>query len=110
MFDAADQAPTLIAEAFLDSVFVTPVSVENPVSEGFIKIFPTLSADGYVHVRPVANVQIRLIQVWDSVGRLVLNKPFSSSNMPIQLPPQSGVYYVMVETTKGRVVEKVVRQ
>ena len=110
MFDAADQAPTLIAEAFLDSVFVTPVSVENPVSEGFIKIFPTLSADGYVHVRPVAIVQIRLIQVWDSVGRLVLNKPFSGSNMPIQLPPQSGVYYVMVETTKGRVVEKVVRQ
>lgn len=110
MFDAADQAPTLIAEAFLDSVFVTPVSVKNAVNDDFVKIYPTLSADGYVHVRAVGNTLIRMVQVWDSAGHLVWNKPFTSDTVPIQLPPQSGVYYVMVETTKGRVVEKVVRQ
>ncbi|MFN0037478.1 MAG: hypothetical protein ACKVUS_20650 [Saprospiraceae bacterium] len=108
MFDAADRSPVLIAEAFLDSVFVTPVSVKNLSNEGFVKISPTLTHDGRVNVRPAGNVQIRRVQVWNSAGSLVWDKP--SANEPIQLPRQNGVYFVAVETAKGRVVEKVVRE
>lgn len=109
MFDAADRSPILIAETFLDSVFVTPVSVKNLANEGSIKVFPTLSSDGRVNVRAAGNIQIRRVQVWDSAGRMVWDKPFSSGD-PIQLPRQSGVYFVAVETGKGKVVEKVVRE
>ncbi len=109
MFDAADHSPTLIAEAFLDSVFVSPVAVKNIKNEGFVKIFPTLSKDGRVYVQPSGNTVIRRVQVWDSAGRLVLDQAFGKDHEPVQLPRQSGVYFVSVETSKGRVVEKVVR-
>ncbi|MDO8368531.1 MAG: multiheme c-type cytochrome [Saprospiraceae bacterium] len=108
MFDAADHSPTLIAEAILDSVFVTPVSTKSIENEGLVKVFPSLCADGRVNIRAFGNTQIRRVQVWDSGGRSVLNKPYSSE--PIQLPRQSGVYFVCVETERGRVVKKVVRE
>ncbi len=109
MFDAADHSPTLIAEAFLDSVFVSPVSIKSIDNEGFVKIFPTLTSDGRVYIRSVGNTPIRRVQVWDSAGRIVLDKPFGKDNEPIQLPRLSGVYFISVETGKGRVVQKVVR-
>ncbi|MFN0216803.1 MAG: hypothetical protein ACKVT2_21310 [Saprospiraceae bacterium] len=108
MFDAADHSPTLIAEASLDSVFVTPVSTKNIDNENFVKIFPTLVRDGRVQVLAYGNTRIRQVQIWDSSGRLVWNKPYSSE--PIQLPGQIGVYYVCVDTSKGRTVKKVVRE
>jgi len=107
MFDAADHSPTLIAEAVLDSVFVTPVSTKNVANEDFVKVFPSISTDGCVHIQPAGNIQIRRVQVWDSAGRQVWGKPFTGD--PIQLPRLSGVYFIGVETGKGRVVQKVVR-
>ena len=107
MFDAADHSPTLIAEAVLDSVFVTPVSTKNLDNKGLVSIFPSLSLDGRVNVQPKGNTQVRRVQVWDSAGRLVWEKP--ASDELIQLPRQSGVYFVSVDTAKGRVVKKVVR-
>ena len=110
MFDAADHSPTLIAEAVLDSVFVSPVAVKNIKNKGFVKIFPTLSKDGQVYVQPTGNTVIRRVQVWDSAGKLVLDQAFGKDQEPIQLPRQSGVYFVSVQTSNGRVVEKVVRE
>jgi len=109
MFDATDHSPTLIAEAILDSVYVSPVSVKNIAQAGLVKIYPSLNQDGRVNVRANGNVQIRHIQVWDAAGKRVWDKPNSSPFEPIQLPETRGVYYVVVETSGGRVVQKVVR-
>ena len=109
MFDAADHTPTLVAEAALDSVFVSPVSIQNIKNEGFVKIFPTLTLDGHIFIQPRGNVQINRVQVWNSSGQIVWDKPFSNSNEPLQLPQSRGVYFVSVQTNKGRILEKVVR-
>lgn len=109
MFDAADHSPTLIAEATLDSVYVSPVSVKNLAQTGLVKIFPSLSQDGRVNVWANGSIQIRHIQAWDSAGKRVWDKPNSSPFEPIQLPETRGVYYIVVETSGGRIVEKVVR-
>jgi hypothetical protein len=105
MFDAADHSPVLIAESVLDSVFVTPVSTQSIVNQNFVKITPTLSTDGNVAVEVIGNVQIRRIQVWDSAGKLLWSQP---NGEPLQLPRRSGIYFVAVETNRGKVVEKVV--
>ena len=110
MFDAADHSPTLIAEAILDSVMVSSVSIKNVQNEGLVKVFPSLSADGRVFVRAAGNTQIRRVQVWDASGKMVWNKPWNSNNEPLQLPEQKGLYFVSVETANGRVVKKVVRE
>lgn len=110
MFDAADHSPTLVAEAFLDSVFVSPVSIKNVDNEGFVRIFPSFSTDGRVQVQPTGNLQVSRVRAWNSAGQLVWDKPFGKGNEPIQLPRLSGVYFVSAETSRGRIVEKVLRQ
>lgn len=109
MFEAADQSPTLIAEASLDSVFVSPVSVKNLDNQNIVRVFPQLSLDGQVQVQPLGNTQIRRIQVWDSGGRMVLDKT-SGHGEPLRLPNERGLYFIAVETNKGRLVKKVVRE
>jgi hypothetical protein len=110
MFNAADHSPTLVAEAVLDSVFVSPVKVKNLQNEGLVKIFPTFSTDGRVFLQPSGNIRIQRVQVWDSAGRLVANSPFDQDHGPVQLPRLSGVYFISVETSMGRIVQKVVRE
>ena len=107
MFDAADKAPVLVAERILDSVFVSPVAVKNIEKQDFVKIFPTLSRDGQIRVQATQGVRIQRIQVWDTTGKLVWDRPASDV---IWLPKHRGTYLVAVMTEKGRVVEKVVRE
>ena len=107
MFEAADQSPVLVAEQVLDSVFVTPVAVENVAKQQLARVFPTLSRDGQVRIEVAAGVTIRQVQVWDASGRLVLDKPAADR---FRLPEKRGIYLVQVTTSKGRVVEKVVRE
>lgn len=107
MFDAADKSPVLVAERILDSVYVTPVAVKNAVRNQTVKVYPTLSRDGRVHVMPADGVVLRSVRVWDINGKLVWDKPASE---PLRLPQQRGTYLVEVFTDRGRVVEKIVRE
>jgi len=107
MFDAADRSPVLVAEQVLDSVFVSSVSTKNIDRQKFVKIFPTLNRDGRVTVQAAPGVRIHRIQVWDTAGNLVWDKPASET---IWLPKVRGTYFVAVTTERGKVVEKVVRE
>jgi len=107
MFDAADKSPSLVAEVMLDSVLVSTVSTKNIDNQGLVRVYPSLTQDGRVTVQAIGNAQIKRVQVWDAAGRLVWDKPLG--NTPIQLPAQSGVYYISVATEHGRVVKKVIK-
>lgn len=106
MFDAADRSPVLIAERVLDSILVSPVSTHQFDNQSLVSITPTLTSDGHVNIQLSGDVQLRRVQVWDSSGRLVWDQPARA----LWLPADKGVYFVAVETSKGRVVRKVLRQ
>ena len=106
MFDAADRSPVLVAERVLDSVMVTSVATHQVDNESFAQVSPSLSHDGKVSVLLSGDVQLRRVQVWDSAGRLVWDQP----SRELWLPADRGVYFVAIETSRGRVVRKVVRQ
>lgn len=107
MFDAADRAPVLVAERVLDSVYVSPVAVKNADNESFVKVFPTLSRDGRVFIQTSPGVRVLRVQVWDVSGKAVWDKPGGDA---VMLPEKRGVYIVSIATSRGRVVEKVVRE
>lgn len=109
MFNAADRSPILVAEALLDSIFVSPVAVHNPHQDAGLSIFPSLSLDGRITIRATGNTQLRRVQIWDAAGHLISTKLLQNSSEPYQLPPASGVYFVAVETSNGRIVRKIVR-
>jgi len=111
MFDAADRSPVLVAEAALDSVFVSSVSVKNAYNEVGLDVFPTLSTDGRVNLKARGNTQVGRVQVWDSSGRMVWDRKSEGSQPePVQLPRLSGYYFIVVETNHGRLTRKVLRQ
>ncbi len=107
MFDAADRAPILIAEKVLEGIYVTPVSTKNIENNGLVTITPTLNHDGLVFLKSIGNVNIKGVKVWDAAGRIVWN---GKNGEPVRLPEQRGVYFILVETNRGNVVEKVVRE
>ena len=107
MFDAADKAPILIAEKVLENVFVTPVSTKNLNNNGLVQISPTLCRDGIVYIKSIGNVDIKQVKGWNAAGQMVWE---GKGGEPIQLPKQRGIYFILVETTRGNVVEKVLRE
>ncbi|MBL7802521.1 MAG: hypothetical protein JNL02_02215 [Saprospiraceae bacterium] len=106
MFEAADRSPILVAEKTLGPVAVTPVSSKTP-TESAVRISPTLSTDGRVVVTTASGVTLRSVRVYDAHGRLVWDR---SADNTIWLPAERGVYYVAVETSRGRFMQKVARQ
>ncbi|MDX1912161.1 MAG: T9SS type A sorting domain-containing protein [Saprospiraceae bacterium] len=109
MFDAADRSPVLVAAQQLDSVYVSSVATKNLSIQGRVQVFPSLSTDGKVWVKAEGNVAVRRIQIWDAAGRLLFEQPRPGGE-PVSLPNERGMYFVVVETSKGKTVQKVVRQ
>jgi hypothetical protein len=108
MFDSADRSPVLIGETSLDSVFLSTVSVKNTVPASTVRVFPSYSQDGRVFVETSGSNVVTKVSVWDAAGRLVFSQN-GWPNGPLELPRQSGVYLIAVETKNGRTVAKVVR-
>jgi len=104
MFDGADRSPVLVAEQMLDSVYVLPTATRHLSSEVWAKISPTLTDDGHVRIAVSPQTELLRVQVWDAAGRPVLTQ----ISPDLWLPRRAGVYVVLVETSGGRVVEKVV--
>ncbi len=105
MFNAADRSPVLVAERVLDSVLVSSVATHQAVDPSLVQVTPTLSRDGQVHIQTSGDVQLRRIQIWDSAGHLVWDQPARA----VWLPADKGVYFIAIDTNKGRVVRRVVR-
>ncbi|MEO6759536.1 MAG: T9SS type A sorting domain-containing protein, partial [Saprospiraceae bacterium] len=106
MLANSDQAPVLIAEQTMDSLYVSPTATKNRPLENLVSIAPTLTNTGIVLVRLSPELKLRSIQVFDIQGRLCSQQ----SHLEVQLPLAKGIYYVAVLTDRGRVVQKVVRE
>ena len=105
MFNNADNAPVLVAEEKIDSIFVTSVSSKNLRLDNPVSITPTLTTDGRIQVHVSAQVKLVQVQIFDSNGRLCGQQPSAE----VILPDQRGVYFVLIVTDRGRFSHKVVR-
>ncbi len=105
MYDAAEKSPVLVGETILNNVAVSPVGTNNPTAGSGILVQPTLSTNGLVYVEWPANTRLQSVKIWDAHGRLVWNR----ATTPVQLPEAKGVYWIEVQTDRGKKVVKLVR-
>ncbi len=105
MFDSADNSPILIAEKTLNDVYITPVKTKQIALDQDIKVFPTLSYDGRVTVLVPDGLSIKGVQIYNSAGKLVWDRAATN----VLLPMGKGVYFIAIQTNKGKVVRKVMR-
>jgi hypothetical protein len=103
MFEAADRSPVLVASV-KDVVVVSPVSAQGKLLPE-IQVRPTLSADGTIWVDLPDGLVLQNVRIWNSAGQRVWNR----ASTKLQLPGQSGVYFIEIQTNRGRVVRRVVR-
>jgi hypothetical protein len=105
MLNQADQAPILIGQAELDSVFVSPVSSHQVHDRSLGSIAPNPTRTGKIRILLDPNVQLQQVKVWNSAGVLVRE----GNQLDIELPAAPGVYYVRVWTNKGLIEQKIMR-
>ncbi len=104
MFEAADRSPVLVASAALNDVPVSPLSAAD-IARAEIKVLPTLSTDGWVTLELPAGVQLQQVNVWNTAGQMVQK----ATEARILLPSVPGVYYLDIQTNRGRTVRRVLR-
>jgi Cytochrome c554 and c-prime len=105
MFDNADNSPILIAEKTLSGVYISPVKTGQPSLKTQVSVWPTLTNDGLVSVSVPDGTQIKGLQIYSANGTLVWDRP--SANL--LLPMEKGIYFIAIQTNRGKVVKKVIR-
>ncbi len=105
MLANSDNAPILVAEKRLDSLFVSPVSSKNLVDKNSVSIAPAITHDGHVIITMSEQVQLLQVRVFDSGGKLC-SQQYATE---VVLPDQHGIYFVVIVTNRGRFSHKVVR-
>jgi len=111
MYQSANKAPVLIANNQLDTTFIG-TSIREVSKTDSWKVFPIPSPNGNLVIENSNNTPITRIEVWNAEGRKVRELTFEDkrSSVNINLPDATGIYYLKIETAKGFVVKKVVRQ
>ncbi|MFT6320645.1 MAG: hypothetical protein ACJAT4_001572 [Granulosicoccus sp.] len=107
MYENADLSPVLISTETMDSIFVQGVGTKNIVVANWLKIFPNPTSDGWVSISKPADVDIIVIKIYDFTGRLV--QEVKNGFGQVRLPEHGGLFLLEIETERGRVVRKVLR-
>jgi hypothetical protein len=110
MFNNADQTPLLMAsDSLVNMVLSVP---QSQAGEGEINVYPTISTDGFVHVKSLAAAGIKHIEIYSSEGKKVneLNLTGYLTGCSIFLPPGKAVYLMKIELETKTFYRKVIRQ
>ena len=104
MYEAADGTPVLVKEAE-----TTDLSVAiDDLKELGVSIHPNPISDGMLSIEGLSE-RITLIEVFDVRGALIeRHAPRGVSRWQMQLPKRSATYMVIITTTEGVFVERVV--
>lgn len=111
MYQTADKQPVLIAHAQADTSVISSINnaLELPV---VLKVFPVPSVNGRITLQSTAGIFIHHVEVWNSAGKKTYEFTFSHKPVAaeVSLPAATGVYFLRIETNRGVVVKKVIRQ
>jgi hypothetical protein len=113
MYQAADKAPFLMQhDSLLNVQLIT--GIEEQQAE--LMVYPSLTFDGRVSI--ISPTPISNITVYNTEGKLVLASDVSPSFLQgggqgvvrvVQLPPTSGIYFIVVQTANKTFHRKVIR-
>ncbi len=109
MFDNADQSPILIAS---DSIVNIALKTKEEQNKTAVTVYPTISRDGKVYITTSGETALRSIVIYDTRGKMVSFNEIhaKSSRYTVNLPEHQIVYLMKIETSKGIVYRKVVRE
>lgn len=85
------------------------VSVQDEAIDFQIDVFPNPATDHVVISSEDSEVKINEVKLYDSYGKLIIRDNFTSAHGRLELGLcPAGLYIMVIETSRGRVVEKIV--
>lgn len=100
MFDSIDNPPVLVEEVMVDTITFPLISNTQTIeSAASLSIFPNPTSNGIVFLGHPEVENIKHIKLFDPLGRLIQQTPFTNS---IELP-QAGFYWIAVQYKNGEV-------
>lgn len=108
MYESADLSPVLVASSSMDSIFVSPVSIVDNVSEKLLNIFPNPTTDGNLKIGKDLDLNINELSILNAKGILIANITKNIKDT-VTLPNESGLYILVFKTNKGTLVRKVIK-
>jgi hypothetical protein len=110
MYNNADQKPFLMVSDSLMNIDITTSVKSNPSYEN-IRVYPTISMDGKVNISTDQTELIRVVDVYTSDGKHpahIINSSYQS-DLSLNLPEASGIYYLRIQTDKKTYYKKIVK-
>ncbi len=107
MYQASDKNPVLCASKELLNIQL-PSSISTTTNYSLASVFPSPTSTGFISIKGTG---IRTYEIYSSDGKLIFTKNGENSNLisDIKLPPESGIYYIKIVTTKGSKIFKILR-
>ncbi|MCE3278339.1 MAG: hypothetical protein K0S44_530 [Bacteroidetes bacterium] len=109
MYQGADQRPFLMVSDSIVNIGLTTGISEK--LKGEIMVWPTVSVDGKVNIEAQYGDLIREVDVYTTDGKNpihIINTSYRTQ-LTLELPPASGVYYLRIRTGYKTYFKKVVR-
>lgn len=105
MFANADRSPILIGRDTLQNINI-PQSINENTIAATVTVAPNPTTTGIVYV--TSNYPIHQIDVYNLQGeKAVTHNTQTSAGYQVTLPPQTGVYLLVIKTPKGKCIKKV---
>lgn len=108
MFNAADQTPVVM---LTDTLLNVSTDVKNISEQSLLTFTPNPTSSGKVFIAGVDLLVVEEVKVYNAAGELVteLTNPAQKKSLQIDLPKQTGIYFIRVKTLKGNFTEKILR-
>lgn len=110
MFQAADQAPVLIASAQMEFVLTPNTSLQEASGAAALVVSPNPSVDGFLRIQAQSDVSIFSVQVYNSAGLCTdhIRNP-AAAQWEYLLKGAPGQYILRIETSRGIYWKKVIK-
>lgn len=106
MYDEADRSPVLVASASLSGIDWMTNGQANITGSNF-SIFPNPASNGKFQILAQDNERILKIRVLDTEGKELPGSQYTFKDNALWITNRKGIFFVVIETERGRYVEKV---
>lgn len=110
MFNTADKSPLLVSRDSLENILI-PTGIDIQAAGIQLNVTPNPTFTGKILISGEAVSSIKEIKVYNSLGedfKLYVKTPAKNS-IQIQLPASPGIYVIVIATSKGPVIKKILR-
>lgn len=109
LYNSSDKTPFLVVSDSITNINITTFSGKKDINN-LIHVYPNPMSGNNLFISSVGTV-INSINIYDSNGKLVFidDRKYAQGIIPVNFNSSDGVYYVVIRSSHGQIVKKVLK-